>query len=278
MTKSDFGEHLKREREMRGVSLDEICAATRISTRFLEALESEQWDRLPGGIFNRGFVRAVARFLGLDEENLVAEYTLATNDRPEVTVWAGTPASQSAGTRLRFWLVALLAVVVAAGGWFAWHRYATRRAARATLPAWPASPLTPQGPSSPPTATPAAMAPAVPVSLPSAAEPAGLAASATPTAGAQAGEPATLELTVAAGKTTRVSVIADGRGVFDGRMTEGQNQHFQARESLEITASNSSALLLELNGQTIAPMGPPGQPARITLTRKDLKKLSGGLD
>ncbi len=63
---------------MRGVTLEEISAATRISLRFLEALESEQWDSLPGGIFNRGFIRAVARFLGLNEESLVAEYAHPT--------------------------------------------------------------------------------------------------------------------------------------------------------------------------------------------------------
>ena len=63
MTKGTFGDHLKREREMRGVTLDEISAATRIATRFLTAIENEQWEQLPGGVFNRGFVRAVARFL-----------------------------------------------------------------------------------------------------------------------------------------------------------------------------------------------------------------------
>src|ERR1051326_1569186 len=79
MSKAGFGEHLKREREMRGVSLDEICAATRISNRFLEALEKEEWEQLPGGVFNRGFVRAVARYLGLDEEGTVGEYVMAVN-------------------------------------------------------------------------------------------------------------------------------------------------------------------------------------------------------
>src|SRR6202021_3519784 len=91
MTKAGFGEHLRRERERRGVSLDEICAATRIGNRFLEALENEEWDHLPGGVFNRGFVRAVARFLGLDEESFVAEYMSAAGDRPTVPVWTGSP-------------------------------------------------------------------------------------------------------------------------------------------------------------------------------------------
>ena len=74
MSKGTFGDNLKREREMRGVTLDEISAATRIATRFLQAIENEDWTQLPGGVFNRGFVRAVARYLGLDEENIVAEY------------------------------------------------------------------------------------------------------------------------------------------------------------------------------------------------------------
>jgi cytoskeletal protein RodZ len=91
MTKGTFGDHLKREREMRGVSLDEISAATRIARRFLTAIEDEQWDQLPGGVFNRGFVRAMARYLGLDEENIIAEYASAAGDRPSVPVWTGSP-------------------------------------------------------------------------------------------------------------------------------------------------------------------------------------------
>src|ERR1700692_5132326 len=77
MARGNFGERLKRERELREVAPNEIVVATRISLRFLEALENEDWDKLPGGIFNRGFVRAIARYLGLDEENLLAEYDLA---------------------------------------------------------------------------------------------------------------------------------------------------------------------------------------------------------
>src|ERR1700691_3068009 len=98
MTKAGFGEHLKREREMREVSLDEICAATRIATRFLEALENEQWDRLPGGVFNRGFVRSVGRYLGLDEENLLAEYTIAMGEHTGAPAWVPQQPSQPPAT------------------------------------------------------------------------------------------------------------------------------------------------------------------------------------
>jgi cytoskeletal protein RodZ len=75
---SPFGEHLRREREMRGVSLAEISSATRISTKFLEAIENGKWDELPGGAFNRGYIRSTSRYLGLDEDGMVAEYALET--------------------------------------------------------------------------------------------------------------------------------------------------------------------------------------------------------
>src|SRR5271156_2353340 len=77
MAKGTFGERLKREREMREVTLNEVTQATRIGPRFLDALENEDWAKLPGGVFNRGFVRAIAKFLGLDEEGLLAEYDMA---------------------------------------------------------------------------------------------------------------------------------------------------------------------------------------------------------
>ena len=63
-----FGERLRREREMRGISLNEISESTKISRRYLESLENEDFDSLPGGVFNRGFVRAYARFVGINEE------------------------------------------------------------------------------------------------------------------------------------------------------------------------------------------------------------------
>jgi cytoskeleton protein RodZ len=75
-----FGERLRREREMRGISLDEIAAATKISARNLRALEDEKFKQLPGGIFNKGFVRAYAKFLGIDQEQMVAEYETASQE------------------------------------------------------------------------------------------------------------------------------------------------------------------------------------------------------
>src|SRR6202167_983306 len=110
MTKDTFGESLKREREMRGVTLEEISAATRIATRFLRAIENEEWEQLPGGGFNRGFVEAVAWYLGLDEESIVAEYILSFDDRPSVPVWTGSPPAVTADQPWLEWIIAAVLV------------------------------------------------------------------------------------------------------------------------------------------------------------------------
>jgi len=255
MAKGTFGEHLKREREMRGVSLEEIAAATRISTRFLEALENEQWGRLPGGVFNRGFVRAVARFLGLDEESLVAEYVLSTNDQPAVAVWADRPAAKTRRHPNARVAVLLLLAAIAAGG-LAYQRN------KSLLEAW-LKPL-------PPAPAPAPLPPPAPIVTQGTET-----TRASPDA-APANLPETLELKIEAGKTTNLTVIADGHAVFDGKINAKEQKSFQANEKFEVTARNSSAVLLELNGQTVPPLGPPGEPGNITLTREDLKKPQGG--
>ena len=73
-----FGARLKREREQRKITLDDISSSTKIGTRFLVAIEEEHFDQLPGGIFNKGFVRSYARYLGIDENQAVADFVAAT--------------------------------------------------------------------------------------------------------------------------------------------------------------------------------------------------------
>jgi transcriptional regulator with XRE-family HTH domain len=133
MAKGTFGERLKRERELRDVTVDEICSATRIAPKFLEALENEQWQKLPGGVFGRGFVRSIARYLGLSEENLLSEYDLAR-------VETSTPAPLKPEDRIPSppkWIPVLAVIVLISalvgmvfGGRYAWMWYAAHRAAK----------------------------------------------------------------------------------------------------------------------------------------------------
>jgi cytoskeletal protein RodZ len=252
MSSTPFGEHLRREREMRGVSLDEISAATRISTRFLEALEREQWEHLPGGAFNRGFIRSVARFLGIDEDALVAEYAF---ERQDVDA-ARAPAAQSAQIPRDWRPVAISVIVVVllvASSLFAYHRYGGRIAARVrarlahgTVTSMVAS----------------ASHPSTAANSPLTKESAGLA---QPAAAASP-----LALTIHANKPVELTVVTDGKTAFAGRLQANDVREFQAQNTFDVSSSNAAALALSLNGRALPPAGAGDHPSKVTLTRNDL--------
>ena len=74
---------MRLARETRGIALRDISEQTRISMRYLEAIESDDYRRLPGGIFNRSFIRAYAKFIGYDEDQAVDEYARTLRERGE---------------------------------------------------------------------------------------------------------------------------------------------------------------------------------------------------
>jgi cytoskeleton protein RodZ len=290
MTKGTFGDNLKREREMRGVSLDEISAATRIATRFLQAIENDQWDQLPGGVFNRGFVRAVAHYLGLDEENTVAEYVLAAGDQQSVPVWTGSPPAVTPQQPWLAWIFAAVVIVaLLAGGWFGVRRLSSWRAARRgeRNAAVNAAPLlaTPEMPGNPTAAATPQAEPPNPMAAPESSSGAPGSApgtNAVPPAISPSTAVATLpatdsfELKVEAVKNTKVTVHADANRVFEGTMKAGENHTFTAKDRFQVSARDAGALQLELNGKPLAPIGPPGHAGKATLTREALKAAPGG--
>ena len=70
----DFGKYLRSEREMRGIPLEEIAESTKIQKRFLEALETNYYEVLPGEIFVRGFVHSYAKAIGADIEEILGKF------------------------------------------------------------------------------------------------------------------------------------------------------------------------------------------------------------
>ncbi len=101
-----IGEQLRLAREQRGIPLREISDQTRISMHYLEAIETNDYRRLPGGIFNRSFVKAYARYVGYDEKEAVEGYTRYMRDLGDASdeisstpyhskVYTDTPATRS---------------------------------------------------------------------------------------------------------------------------------------------------------------------------------------
>ena len=73
-----IGPTLREARNRRKVDLSEVEAAIKIRVRYLQAIENEEWDALPGGAYSRGFIRTYASFLGLDGERLADDYRRST--------------------------------------------------------------------------------------------------------------------------------------------------------------------------------------------------------
>jgi cytoskeletal protein RodZ len=133
-----LGEELKRERELRDISLREISEATKISIRILEAIERNNFRALPGGIFNRNFLRAYAEFIGIDSENVVRKYNQqfdgSHEHAPPVESIPGvgaTVASQhiqekKGGRMLQIVLILALLIFVAVYFYFNRHRLLPR--------------------------------------------------------------------------------------------------------------------------------------------------------
>jgi cytoskeletal protein RodZ len=71
---SNFGEELKKEREVRNISLEEIASATKIHIKFLKAIEENNFEIIPGEFFIKNFLKAYANYLGLDEREILNRY------------------------------------------------------------------------------------------------------------------------------------------------------------------------------------------------------------
>jgi cytoskeleton protein RodZ len=267
MAKGTFGEILKRERELREVTLNEVTVATRIPPRFLEAFEREDWETLPGGIFNRGFVRAIARYLGLDEENLLSEYDLAYGETRSAAVPADDPIPSPPKWIMVAGAVAILLLCMGAisGSVYGWHRYAARRAAKraANEQTVAVGPVT-ASPAVAGAASPTPQAP--PVTRPAT----------TTTADGATAAPQRLDLAVSTSGATRVRVVADGRVVLDSRLPAGETRRLFARTQFVVSAADPDAVLLELNGQAIPSLNSAVPSGTIVLGQKDLRQAPSG--
>ena len=111
-----LGEFLRRERELRHISLDEVAERTKISRRYLEAIEEERYDRLPGETFVRGFIRSYAQSVGLDPEDtlLIYSHSRMVHDGEPLRTERLSPARRAWNERALLWL--LVAGVVIVGG------------------------------------------------------------------------------------------------------------------------------------------------------------------
>lgn len=246
-----FGETLRRERELRGIDLRDVAEATKISVRFLQALESDRTDVLPGGLFPRAFVRQYASYLGLDPERTVAEYLFASSGQ---AVEAPPQPSPPPAPRVRRGFVMALLAAGALGFW-----------------AWPQGRTAERDQVAPPPTTVAA-APSVLPSLKVYPPPSSTGPSAQQTGGTQ--QTVGLVLDLQARQSCWVAVQADGVKVMDRVLAEGESQTLSAHDEIVLSVGNAGGLAYKLNGKPGVMLGREGEVRRnIVITRQSVPSL-----
>ena len=287
-----FGDRLRREREQRGITLDDIALSTKIRAGLLQALEEEKFDRLPGGIFNKGFVRAYARHLGLDEDQTVADYLVASGEGPVRRPTEGIAgARESAEPRIQLvrdeqeteskesglsgvrGLAAglLVLVVVGAVAWFYYHREreAEVQPAEPAPVTGPSQTASSTGPANPPAGTAGASAvpvdaapkPGQPVTPPAESKAALTSPMNTSSAGSAAvGSVPDGAFTVRL-KTDEecwLQIVADGKSE-EVTMESGLEKLITAKKRVTIRAGNVGALNIAFNGKALPLQGQYGE-------------------
>ena len=141
-----IGEKLRLAREERGISLRDISEQTRISMRYLEAIETDDYKRLPGGIFNKSFIKSYARYVGYDEREAIEGYANTLREKGEsidsIQITAPkslvyTDASSSRSPLVTLLLAIFILAVLSLGAIAALHWYQRRTAPRASVPPVP---------------------------------------------------------------------------------------------------------------------------------------------
>jgi cytoskeleton protein RodZ len=262
MASTGIGERLQNARTARGLSLDDIEAATRIKRHYLDAIEREAWDELPAPAYARAFLAAYARQLGIPPDEALSHYSSggtpsgAVPHPVEVRITPGATPS-----RLRRIMTAIVAALIAIALIVTWVLVGQLRQFAATRP----RPGGTANPSLPPSAsTPAGPSAATPISPSSTSAPGGQPGGAAPT---QPGPVAPGTIVIAAQATDRswVRVVSDGSVVFEGFVSAGDHQTWQGRQ-VSIRVGNASALDLSVNGKPIGRLGNPGDVVDRTFT------------
>jgi len=304
-----LGANLKRERELRGISLEEISKATKISARLLAALEAERFEVLPGGIFRKSFLKSYAKYLGMNEEQVLHEYTLAFESVPLTPDEKQLPGKTSLEPKryVAPVIAVILAVLIFIFGYF-YLRRPKPPTNESVLPAVESSqpskvdknssaPAEQQNTVPAPLGSPVS-APAL-VSTPAngLASPSSNAVNPAPPIAnpqlrvlgelAKKPEPPPLppgtfvepvssnstELTIEATEQAWISVTSGENRLFSGILKPNESKKFSLRAPLKLILGNAGGVRAVVNGQLLAPLGKTGEKKGIEISAQNYKQF-----
>jgi cytoskeletal protein RodZ len=243
-----LGQQLRKSREDRGLSMHEIAESTHIGVRFLDAIENDVYDILPGGVFNRAFVRKFAKEVGFDEEQAVKLYEEQLEEQggePERRYQLGVEDFEAKPTSGNGLLLSFVALIVLGALAYAAYQYFTPPAsgstgaliAEATPTPTPAGSETPASSASP-DASPAPSG--SPTGSPEASP------SATPTADG----PMRVQL-LAPSEDVWISIKPDSEKAQQMILKPGDTRDFNVNEKMVLSIGRVPSLRITINGRTV---------------------------
>lgn len=247
-----FGEWLRRQREMREISLRDIADRTKISLRYLEAMEADRFDLLPAPIFAKGFLREYARYVGLSPDEVVNHYLAVHQpeelDQPGDATLMAMERERKRRKKGRSWTWglflllagALLLALVALFSWLADRRESRPEAA-------PPQVAAPQPTPQPAVAPPPPVQPEVPR--------------------------APLQVTLDFSADCWVRVTVDGKPVLEEQRVQGESLQFEGQQSIAVKLGNAAAGDIQVNGYPFEFDKTPGKVVEVTIDLEAVRAL-----
>src|SRR5581483_9075728 len=291
---TSLGDTLRRARLQRNLELNRIADELKISASMLKAIEEERFDKLPGGVFARSFVRQYARLLEIDEHEIESALTrvLEPSEKAPVSHTAHIPQSEIPLPRMSGWqaigdngsrwssshwsLMLMVVVMLACAGAYAWWQRERRPVVaheKTVVTAPPAAQVAaaPSGPAAISAPDPAA------APTPSSPSPEGTQAAPPPepahegpaVAEAAASNPnpdAAVRVEVQAQESTWISVRTDGQYSFSGVLDANQVRSVGGNRNVLLKVGNAGGVEVRFNGKAVGPLGAKGSVRTIQFT------------
>jgi cytoskeletal protein RodZ len=279
---ASVGEKLRTARFDQGLDLADLSARTKISAKFLAAIEADDRQSIPGGFFYRSWVAQYARVLSLDAAAMTAEIDriLIQEQAPPLPGQVSgslndikpariTIERRSSGNRLTYSFVLLVAVMLGCSGLYAWwHRSVQTQEARVQKSDYRAASAAAKRPV-PSVEMAQPVADPTPTDTPI--ENAAVAkAETTAVANASEGD---VQIELSATEETWVSVSGDGKQAFSGILQPAEIKTVAARDEARIRVGNAGGLQVRLNGKSIGPIGTAGQVRTVIINKTGFQIL-----
>ncbi|MBX9601509.1 MAG: DUF4115 domain-containing protein [Bryobacteraceae bacterium] len=297
-----MGENLRQERVRQGLDLQSIAIDLRITQRYLECIEKDDFKSLPGTFFYKSFVRQYASRLGMDpQEVLVQADQLLEGDRPVVLLneqssitprrsTSGPPAisdpilaatNQNITSQKRFgWSAIVLGVVViGCTGFYAWWYQSGAQTESSAAPRLE-SPVerTAETPvrreAAPDTQMPPTQIetkPAEAVTTPAETLPPIATNVSAPPADANG-----ITVNISANEATWIEIVSDGKRIFSGLLNASESKTLRGSEQARMVVGNAGGLSIQFNGKPISPIGPRGQVRTVQFTKENYQVIVPG--